>query len=298
MPNPIEVTVSADFDGYRLDVFLTKYEGLNLTRNTAQRLLEEGQITRKGVVLGKSYRVTFGDIFLVNLPAPVPSEIKAEEIILDIVYEDNDIIVINKPRGMVVHPAAGHFDGTLVNALLHHCGDCLSGIGGVERPGIVHRLDKDTSGLMVVAKNDTAHQSLSRQLADRSMVRIYHALCLGVMKREPFTINQPIGRHPVNRQKMAVRPGARQGVTFVRVLQHLPEHKPKFTLVEARLETGRTHQIRVHMAFIGFPVLGDRLYGPEINNIEGQMLHATRLELVHPVLNEKMVFEREKIFLV
>jgi 23S rRNA pseudouridine1911/1915/1917 synthase len=309
--NPISFTVSAEFDGQRVDVFLASHGELGLTRSAVQRLLDDGKVTKNtqhrpeaanSVTLSKSYRVTTGDVITLRIPPPLPGDIKAEDIPLDIVYEDKDIIVINKPRGLVVHPAAGHFGGTLVNALLYYCKGNLSGIGGVERPGIVHRLDKDTSGLMVVAKNDAAHQALSTQLAKRTMERAYHAICLGTIKKEAFTIDLPIGRHPYIRQRMAVRkselggglsPGARQAITHIKILGYLPAHKPRFTVIEARLETGRTHQIRVHMAHIGYPILGDTLYGPEKQPVKttGQMLHAKRLALVHPSTGEKMLFE-------
>ncbi|MCL2499208.1 MAG: RluA family pseudouridine synthase [Defluviitaleaceae bacterium] len=308
---PLEVIVPKEADGRRADAFLASLGESGLTRNAAQRLLAEGNIKRGTKDLCKSDRVYYGDAITIHLPPAVPSEIRAEDIPLDVVYEDNVIIVINKPRGLVVHPAAGHFDGTLVNALLHHCKGNLSGIGGVERPGIVHRLDKDTSGLLVAAKNDAAHVSLSVQLADRTMGRIYHAVCMGVIKKETFTIDAPIGRHPTNRQKMAVRPtakfsdsglpaGTRQAITHIKVLKRLPEHNPRYTLIEARLETGRTHQIRVHMAHAGYPILGDTLYGPEkqpkINGSrypQGQMLYAKRLEFLHPSTGEAMAFEGE-----
>ncbi|MCL2604383.1 MAG: RluA family pseudouridine synthase [Defluviitaleaceae bacterium] len=342
-PSPIEIIVPASCGGIRADAFLAACEEAELTRNAAQRLLADGNVHRGHKELAKSDRVFAGDVITLRIPALASSEITAEDIPLDVVYEDDDIIVINKPRGLVVHPAAGHFNGTLVNALLHHCKGNLSGIGGVERPGIVHRLDKDTSGLLVAAKNDAAHRALCAQLADRTMVRIYHAICLGVIKKEAFTVNAPIGRHPANRQKMAVRnmiglsggnftmgapngslplgvsngdlpsgipsgslpSGVREAVTHIRVLERFPVHKPRFTYIEARLETGRTHQIRVHMAHIGHPILGDTLYGPEkqppkINGChpsgyhpQGQMLHAKRLELIHPSTGKEMVFETE-----
>ena len=276
----------------RADVFLAEQIDA-LTRNAAQRLLVDGRVTLQGRTITKNARLKAGDVVICDIPPPVPYEAEAEAIQLDIVYEDDDIIVINKPRGLVVHPGAGNYTGTLVNALLHHCGDSLSGIGGVMRPGIVHRLDKDTSGLMVAAKNDIAHQALAAQLAAREMGRTYHALCVGRIKTDNQRVDVPIGRHPVHRKKMAPaitgRTKARDAVTHITVLEWLP----RFTLVEARLETGRTHQIRVHLAYIGHPVLGDTMYGPKKPpfGVDGQVLHAKRLTLKHPTTNKEMVFE-------
>ncbi|MCL2203626.1 MAG: RluA family pseudouridine synthase [Defluviitaleaceae bacterium] len=297
-----EITVSPDWAGRRVDAFLASCTETGLTRSAAQRLLANGEVKRGNVILGKNDRLTPGDILTLSVPPPVSCEIKGENIPLDILYEDPDIIVINKPHGMVVHPSAGHFCGTLVNALLYHCRGNLSGIGGVERPGIVHRLDKDTSGVLVAAKNDAAHVSLSAQLAQRTMGRIYYALCLGVVKKEALAVRLPIGRHPVHRQKMAVRnlplgnplpPGVRHAVTHIKTLAYLPAHKPRFTFIEAQLETGRTHQIRVHMAHLGHPILGDTLYGPERQPLktDRHMLHAAKLKLIHPATGEAMVFE-------
>ena len=286
------LTVTEMANGVRADVFLS--ESIDeLTRNAAQRLLSEGNVSINGQVLRKNDRVKTGDIIICNIPAPTPYEAIAEAIPLTIVHEDEDIIVIDKPRGLVVHPAAGHFSGTLVNALLHHCGESLSGIGGVQRPGIVHRLDKDTSGLMVIAKNDAAHQALAAQLAAREMGRVYHALCIGRLKHENMRIDMPIGRHSTDRKKMAVvtKIGgkARDAVTHITVLEQLN----RFTLVEARLETGRTHQIRVHLSYLGHPVLGDPVYGPKKQpfGTDGQVLHAKILQLKHPATGEEMCFD-------
>ena len=276
----------------RADVFLSQCIG-HLTRSAAQRLLIDGHVTMHGKVLAKNARLKAGDTIECRVPPPVAHKAEAEAIGLDVVYEDEDIIVINKPRGLVVHPGAGNYTGTLVNALLHHCGSSLSGIGGVMRPGIVHRLDKDTSGLMVVAKNDAAHQSLAMQLASQEMGRTYYALCVGRIKLDSQRVDVPIGRHPVNRIKMAPitngRGKARDAVTHITVLERLP----RFTLVEARLETGRTHQIRVHLAYVGHPVLGDPLYGPKkpAFGLDAQVLHAKRLVLRHPTTSEEMTFE-------
>jgi len=276
----------------RIDVFLS--ENLeNLSRNAAQRLIEENRISINGKHTSKNFRISTGDTILCTIPSPTPSIAVAEAIALDIIYEDSDIIVINKPRGLVVHPAAGHHCGTLVNALLYHCGDSLSGIGGVMRPGIVHRLDKDTSGLLVVAKNDTAHQSLTMQLANREMGRMYHALCIGRLKKDHQQIDIPIGRHPTNRKKMAPivhhKNKSREALTEISVIERLS----RFTLVEARLHTGRTHQIRVHLSHIGYPILGDLVYGPKkpLFGVTQQVLHAKKLSLCHPSSNIMMDFE-------
>jgi len=285
--------VTEVFCGARADAFLADtIEGL--TRNAAQRILSEGQVMRDGLPLRKNDRLQTGDIVICNIPPPVEYEVAAEAIPLNIIYEDTDIVVVNKPRGMVVHPAAGHYSGTLVNALLHHIGPSLSGIGGVMRPGIVHRLDKDTSGLLVVAKNDTAHQALAEQLASREMGRIYHALCVGRVKQDKIRIDVPIGRHHTDRKKMAaitVYHGgkSREAATNIAVLERMN----RFTLVEARLETGRTHQIRVHLAHVGYPVLGDALYGPKKQpfGMEGQVLHAKGLRLCHPSSGDVMEFD-------
>ncbi|MCL2275321.1 MAG: RluA family pseudouridine synthase [Defluviitaleaceae bacterium] len=313
MCKPFAITVPAEADGQRADVFLAAFltkedTGLSLTRNAAQKLLTNGDVQRTdtqngSVPISKNHRVTAGELLHLHIPAPAPAEIKPEEIPLNITYEDNDIIVVNKPCGMVVHPAAGHYSGTLVNALLHHCKNSLSGIGGVERPGIVHRLDKDTSGLLVAAKNDAAHVSLSAQLAERRMGRTYNAVCLGRVKQDNFTISQPIGRHPKDRQKMAIRPEGRSAITHFTVLDYLSivgrsfvqgnAGKGIFTLLEARLQTGRTHQIRVHLASIGHPVVGDTVYGTQKQpfKTEGQLLHAAKLRLIHPTTGTTMEFE-------
>ena len=223
-------------------------------------------------------------------PPPEVLDVKPQNIPLDIVYEDQDLLVVNKPKGMVVHPAAGNPDGTLVNALLFHCGDSLSGINGVIRPGIVHRIDKDTSGLLIVAKNDRAHQSLAEQIAVHSFTRIYNAVVYGIVKEEEGTVSAPIGRHPTDRKRMAVlSSGGREAVTHYRVLERFPG----FTLVECRMETGRTHQIRVHMAHIGHPVAGDPVYGPKkcITELQGQCLHARVIGFIHPATGEYLEFD-------
>ncbi|MCL2377840.1 MAG: RluA family pseudouridine synthase [Defluviitaleaceae bacterium] len=287
------LVVAEAYCGLRADVFLSESID-SLTRSAAVRVLSEGQAIREGLALRKNDRLKAGDIIVCNIPPAVDYEVAAEEIPLDIVYEDGDIAVVNKPRGLVVHPAAGHYTGTLVNGLLFHLGPSLSGIGGVLRPGIVHRLDKDTSGLIVIAKNDMAHHALSAQLAAREMGRTYHALCIGRVKQDSMRIDVPIGRHHNDRKKMAAitaRQGgkSREAATNVTVLERMP----RFTLVEARLETGRTHQIRVHLSHIGYPVLGDPLYGPKKQPFHtvGQVLHAKGLRLCHPSTGEVMEFD-------
>ncbi len=268
----------------RLDAFLAA-KLPQMSRSAAQKLIDEGCVLKNGIALRKNHKVHEGEAFEISLPDIKETELKAEDIPLDIVYEDADVIVVNKPKGMVVHPAAGHDAGTLVNALLHHCGDSLSGIGGEKRPGIVHRIDKDTSGLIIAAKNDSAHRSLSAQLKDRSLSRVYDAIAVGKIKNDSGTINAPIGRHPADRKKMAVTQiNSRNAVTHYEVISR----HDGLTHVRCRLETGRTHQIRVHMASIGHPVYGDTVYGrkkPE-KDIEGQCLHASQIKFVHPSTGE------------
>ena len=294
----LEFTAAPGSTGERLDTYIAKHEP-TLSRSAAARLAEEGKVLVCGRPEGKNYRVSEGDMIVIELPDPVPDEAMPEDIPLDIVFEDNDIIVINKPAGMVVHPAAGNADGTLVNALLHHCGGSLSGIGGVTRPGIVHRIDKDTAGLLVVAKNDTAHLSLSEQLKRHEVSRIYSAIVIGRMKETYGTIDAPLGRDPKDRKKMAVIRGAnvraRDAVTHWRLLESFPG----FSYIECELETGRTHQIRVHMASIGHPLMGDTVYGGGRTKFEarhadllhGQCLVAKCLRLTHPTSGEKLCFE-------
>ena len=269
----------ADRSGERADAALARLSG-TLTRSAAQRLLEAGQVTSHGRVLKKNDRLEAGDPLEVEIPAPQPLELSAEDIPLDIVYEDGDLIVLNKPKGLVVHPAAGHWSGTLVNALLHHCRDSLSGINGALRPGIVHRIDKDTSGLLVVAKNDFAHQNLAAQLQDHSLAREYVCLVTGGMRADSGTVDAPIGRHPTDRKRMAVVADGRSAVTHWQVLERFSG----YTLLKCRLETGRTHQIRVHMAHIGHPIVGDMVYGrkkPELGQ-DTQCLHARAITFRHP----------------
>ena len=274
------LTLKADESGRRLDQFLAeKAEGL--TRSAAQRLLEMGAVTRDGLPVRKNSRTEAGADYQVELPEPEPVDAVAQNIPLDVVYEDEDVIVVNKPVGMVVHPAPGHPDGTLVNALLYHCGKSLSGINGELRPGIVHRIDRDTSGLIIAAKNDAAHLALAAQLEDHSLARVYEAVAVGNLREEEGTVDAPIGRHHTDRKKMAVDyKNGRRAVTHWRVLGRYPG----FTHVECRLETGRTHQIRVHMASIGHPLLGDVVYGAKkpYPGLAGQCLHAKKLRFAHP----------------
>lgn len=270
----------------RLDIFLSKH--LDMSRSHIQKLIAAGQVTVNEKLAKANYKVISKDRISVTIGEAVSTEVLAEDIPLTIVYEDQDVIVINKQRGLVVHPAAGHYSGTLVNALLKHCGD-LSGINGVVRPGIVHRLDKDTSGIMVVAKTDRAHLSLAHQIKEKEALRKYVAIVHGNITEERGIINAPIGRHHGDRKKMAVVfTNSKEAITQFEILERFHN----FTIVECRLKTGRTHQIRVHMAYIGYPVVGDPKYGPAKCpfSIQGQALHSKELSFFHPVTGEKMNF--------
>lgn len=274
------LTRTADQSGERADAFLARTVE-ELTRSAAQRLLEDGAVTLNGRPLKKNYKTTPGDVLEVTLPDPEPVDVVPQNIPLDVVYEDSDVIVINKPVGMVVHPAPGHPDGTLVNALLYHCGDTLSGINGELRPGIVHRIDRDTSGLIIAAKNDKSHLALAEQLQDHSLARVYEAIAVGGFREDSGTVNAPIGRHPVDRKRMAIDPrNGRHAVTHWSVLERFSG----YTHIQCRLETGRTHQIRVHMASICHPLLGDVVYGNKkpYSGLAGQCLHARKLKFIHP----------------
>jgi len=272
--------------GLRVDVFLSQQ--CDMTRSALQKLMEQGNVTCNGAPLRKNAKTEVGAVYQVCVPELREVEITAQEIPLDVVYEDDDLLVINKPKGMVVHPAAGHEDGTLVNALLHHCGDSLSGINGEKRPGIVHRIDMDTSGLLIVAKNDFAHQKLSAQLKDHTLSRTYECIVRGGFRADEGTVNAPIGRHPTDRKRMAVTmKNSREAVTHWRVLARYGQ----YTYLQCRLETGRTHQIRVHMAHIGHPIAGDPVYGikkPELG-LTSQCLHAKELRFLHPRTDELVV---------
>ena len=285
------ICITAEESGERIDALLARALP-SLSRSQVQKLLEQGMVTLNGRELKKNFRCSAGEGYEVNLPEPAELPLIPQNIPLDVVYEDEDLIVVNKARGLVVHPAPGHPDGTLVNALLWHCGDSLSGIGGQRRPGIVHRIDKDTSGLLIVAKNDFAHQGLSAQLADHSLCREYEALVRGNFKQDCGTVDKPIGRHPIDRKRMAVtEKNAKPAVTHWQLLASYRG----YSHLLCRLETGRTHQIRVHMASIGHPLLGDFTYGapsPE-KGLEGQCLHARRLRFVHPRTGEHILLETE-----
>ena len=280
----------AQDQGQRLDIFLSA-ENPELSRSHIQKLVDEGLVEVNGKPVRSSYRIRSGDHVIIRVRPPVELVVQPEPIPLDIYFEDADVVVVNKPRGMVVHPAEGNYNGTLVNALLHHCKD-LSGINGVIRPGIVHRLDKDTSGLLMVAKNDRAHVELARQLSERSVERCYFALVHGTVKNDRGSVDAPIGRHPKDRQRMAVTPGkGKSAVTHYFVQERYL--KRNLTYLKLQLETGRTHQIRVHMAWLGYPLVGDEKYGPSKNvfDLEGQFLHAGILGFVHPRSGETMTFE-------
>ena len=282
------LVLQAEEGGERLDVFLARSLP-DLTRSAVQRLMEEGAVTRAGEPVKKRDKTQPGAVYTVALPDAEPVDILPQNIPLDVVYEDNDVIVINKPVGMVVHPAPGHPDGTLVNALLYHCGESLSGINGELRPGIVHRIDRDTSGLIIAAKNDFAHLGLAQQLQDHSLYRAYEAVCVGGLREDEGAVDAPIGRHPVDRKKMAIDAGGRRAVTHWKVLRRFSG----YTHIGCRLETGRTHQIRVHMASIGHPLLGDIVYGAKkpVPGLAGQCLHARKLSFVHPRTEERLTVE-------
>lgn len=285
------IRLDAETDGIRIDMFLAgRLTGLS--RSGVQRLIERGLVVLDGRPVRKNHKITKGESYYVTLPEPVIPETQAQEIPLYIVYEDIDVIVVNKPRGMVVHPSPGHPDGTLVNALLAHCGDSLSGIGGARRPGIVHRIDKDTSGLVIAAKNDAAHMSLSAQLKSRTLTRVYEAIVLGSVKTDKGTVDAPIGRHPTDRKRQTVTDkNSRNAVTHYEVIGRYNG----YTHVRCRLETGRTHQIRVHMAHIGHAVLGDMTYGrkkPD-KGLSGQCLHARELKFDHPGTGELISLKTE-----
>ena len=274
----------------RLDKFLSQYlEGYS--RSFLQKLIKEDKVTVNNGACKASYRLTPGEHLQIHIPEPEQISIEPEDIPLDILYEDGDIIVVNKPKRMVVHPAPGHYSGTLVNALMYHCRDSLSGINGVMRPGIVHRIDQDTTGVLVVCKNDTAHQSLAEQLKEHSITREYQAIVHGHIKASEGTVEGSIGRHPVDRKKMAMN--VRNGKPAVTHYQVIDELNHQYTYIRCRLETGRTHQIRVHMASLGHPILGDNLYGPSKCpfKLQGQTLHAKILGFVHPTTGEYMEFE-------
>ena len=277
--------------GVRLDKFIADAD-IGVSRSAAAALIESGGVSLNGKGANKKQKLKENDEVTVQIPDPVPHEAKAENIPLDIVYEDSDLLVVNKPKGMVVHPAAGNYDGTLVNALLYHCGDSLSGINGVMRPGIVHRIDKDTSGLLIVAKNDESHKILSGQIKEHSFSREYEAVVWGNVREDEGTVNAPIGRNPNDRKKMCITPkNSKEAVTHYSVIARYKG----YTHIRCVLETGRTHQIRVHMASLGHPVAGDLVYGVKSERapVEGQCLHAKKIGFVHPTTGEYMEFDSE-----
>lgn len=284
-----QFVVDEESKNLRLDVFLSRYFE-DKSRSYLQNLIEEGNVKVNEKLKKSNYKLKAGEKVDILIPEPVGLDVEPEDIPLDIVYEDNDVIVVNKPQGMVVHPASGVYNGTLVNALLSHCKD-LSGINGVARPGIVHRIDKDTSGILVIAKNDNAHNKLAEQFKDHSMTRSYIALVEGILKKDEGTIDAPLGRHPIERIKIAVVKDGRRAVTHYKVLDRYKNN----TLVECILETGRTHQIRVHMMHIGHPLVGDPVYGHKKQrfNLNGQMLHAKKLGFIHPSTGEYIEFQSD-----
>lgn len=285
------IRIKANEAGIRIDSFISSAVP-ELSRSAVQKLIESGGITVNGSDVKKNYKTIIGDVFEITIPAPAATDIVPQNIPLDIAYEDDDVIVVNKARGMVVHPAPGHSDGTLVNALMYHCGSSLSGIGGEIRPGIVHRIDKDTSGLIIAAKNDKAHAALAAQLKDHSLSRIYEAVVCGRIHDDCGSVNAPIGRHPTDRKKQAANvKNAREAITHYEVLARYNG----YTHIRCILETGRTHQIRVHMAYIGHPLLGDMVYGRKKTEkgLEGQCLHARSLCFVHPTTGDRMKINSE-----
>lgn len=283
------LTVSPEEAGVRIDKYLAE-QLPDITRSYLQKLLKDGSVQMNGKPVKASTKAAVGAVIELTIPEPEEPEILPEDIPLDILYEDSDVILINKPKDMVVHPAAGHYTGTLVNALMYHCKGDLSGINGVLRPGIVHRIDKDTTGVLIVCKNDKAHNALAEQLKEHSITRKYRAIVCGNLKEDEGTVDAPLGRHPQDRKKMAiVRTGGKRAVTHYRVLERFGN----YTYIECQLETGRTHQIRVHMASLGHPLLGDEVYGRVKSpfKLEGQTLHAMVLGFIHPTTGEYMEFE-------
>ena len=288
--NYIELTPETEEEGLRLDKYLALAVP-EYSRSFLQQLISDGSVSVNERPAKASYKAKCGDFITLSIPSPEKLEIEPEDLPLEIIYEDPHLIVVNKPQGMVVHPAAGHTSGTLVNALMYHCGDSLSSINGVQRPGIVHRIDKDTSGLLVVCKTDQAHRGLALQFAEHSIHRIYTAICHGVI-REPGVVDAPLARDPKDRKRISIQAGGRHAVTHYEPVEAL---KQDFTLIRCRLETGRTHQIRVHMASLHHPILGDPVYGPKKCpfHLEGQLLHAGILGFIHPVTGEALEFTSE-----
>ena len=286
MSDIIELTAPAETAGTRIDKYISENIP-ELTRYAVQNLIADSAVLVSGKAVNKNYKLKGGEAVTVTLPEPQPMDAVPEDIPLDIVYEDSDLLVVNKPKGMVVHPAHGNYSGTLVNALLFHCGDSLSGINGVIRPGIVHRIDKNTSGLLIVAKNDRAHLHLAEQIKEHSFTREYEAVAVGYFKEPEGTVDAPIGRHKTDRKKMCVTTeNSRNAVTHYSVIKQYGG----YAHVKLRLETGRTHQIRVHLSYIGHPVLGDDVYGKPYKGLEGQCLHARKIGFIHPTTEEYMEF--------
>ena len=287
-----EIIVEQSEEKNRLDSYIASKD-LELSRSMIKKLLEDGKITVNGEITKASYKVQLNDKIEIDIEKPKEVKLEAQEIPLDVIYEDNDILVVNKQKGLVVHPGNGNLDGTLANAVMAHCKDSLSGIGGELRPGIVHRLDKDTSGLLIIAKNDKAHIKMSEQIKDRKVKKTYIALVRGIISENDATINMPIGRSTKDRKKMAVTKNGKEAITHFKVLNRFTTNKASYTLLEVKIDTGRTHQIRVHMAEIGHPVIGDTVYSNGKNEfgVVGQCLHAEKLEFTHPITEKKMKLE-------
>lgn len=287
-----EIIVEQSEEKNRLDSYIASKD-LELSRSMIKKLLEDGKITVNGEITKASYKVQLNDKIEIDIEKPKEVKLEAQEIPLDVIYEDNDILVVNKQKGLVVHPGNGNLDGTLANAVMAHCKDSLSGIGGELRPGIVHRLDKDTSGLLIIAKNDKAHIKMSEQIKDRKVKKTYIALVRGIISENEATINMPIGRSTKDRKKMAVTKNGKEAITHFKVLNRFTTNKASYTLLEVKIDTGRTHQIRVHMAEIGHPVIGDTVYSNGKNEfgVVGQCLHAKKLEFTHPITEKEVNLE-------
>ena len=285
----IVFTISEEFEGIRLDKCISEKES-DLTRSMVQKLIDAGQVTVNSKIVAKKYTTSIDDEVVINIPEPRELDVKAQNLPLEIVFQDDDLLVVNKPKGMVVHPAAGNYDGTLVNALLFHCKGKLSSINGIIRPGIVHRIDKDTSGLLIVAKTDLAHLGLAEQIKQHSFTREYEAIVCGKMKELNGKIDAPIGRHKIDRKKMCVtEENSKNAVTYFSVIENFE----KYAHLSLKLETGRTHQIRVHMSYIGHPVIGDEVYGKSFKGLQGQCLHAKKIGFIHPRTGEYLEFDSE-----
>ena len=282
--------ITEDGVGTRIDKFLSSIESLDFTRSAIQNLIDKNEVSINGNIVSKNYKLRLNDVLVLNVPEPEVLNVVAEDIPLDIVYEDKHLLVVNKSKGMVVHPAPSNYSGTLVNALMFHCKDSLSGINGIIRPGIVHRIDKNTSGLLIVAKTDTAHIGLAQQIKEHSFTREYEAIVLGRFKDLNGTVNAPIGRHPVDRKKMCVtEKNSKEAITHYEVIRQFD----KYSHIKCILETGRTHQIRVHMAYIGHSILGDDVYGKSHKNLSGQCLHAKKIGFIHPITKEYLEFDSQ-----